>query len=148
MLKLALGPLRRWYSQEWNESFGPDAPLLRDAPSLGVPLSSTGDFPAGLTKGVDGGRDANDASPDAEGISGRGGESSVSPGKVAEALRLLARRAVDAEEGTVEATREKGVTLLQICVSFAPLACLRELRKHTKSSRLSSMALQRCIYRH
>lgn len=42
--------------QEWNESFGPDAPLLRDAASLGVPLSAgfvgseTGDGEAGETK--------------------------------------------------------------------------------------------------
>lgn len=36
--------------QEWNESFGPDAPLLRDAASLGVQLSAS-DGAAGAEEG-------------------------------------------------------------------------------------------------
>lgn len=33
----------------------------------------------------------------------------MSPGKVAEALRQLARRAADAEKGTDEATKDRGM---------------------------------------
>ncbi|CAM9426510.1 unnamed protein product, partial [Ectocarpus sp. 12 AP-2014] len=103
--------------KEWNESFGPDAPLLRDAASLGVPLSvgfvgsETGDGGAGETKGDndasgDGNTSGGGAGGDAEGL--RGG---VSPGKVAEALRQLAKRAEDAERGSDEATKDRAASV-------------------------------------
>lgn len=111
--------------QEWKQYFGPDSGLMREASSLGIPLTprevpdmakSIKTVGTGASESkVDQDSKANGegdphhaAGADGGAFATGAGTGTLSPAKIEQALRYLARRAGEAEKAKMDAERDRG----------------------------------------